>query len=317
MLNFFPEIGPYNTGFLKVSDLHTIYFEEAGNPHGKPVIFVHGGPGGGIDASYRRFFDPKVWRVILFDQRGCGKSTPSFELKENTTWDLVSDMEKIRALLQIEKWTVFGGSWGSTLALAYAIKNPSLVQGLILRGIFLLREKEIQWFYQEGASFIFPEAWAKYLKPIPFNERHDLVNAYYSRLTSEDAQVRSEAAKAWAVWEGSTSKLYTDPAMIERFGGDDFALAFARIECHYFTNKGFFEEDGWLLKNVDKIRHIPTWIVQGRYDVVCPATSAHELHSLWPESELFIISDAGHSASEPGIKSKLIEATNYFGAMTY
>jgi proline iminopeptidase len=317
MLDFFPEIEPYNKGFLKVSDLHTIYFEEAGNPQGKPVIFVHGGPGGGIDASYRRFFDPKLWRVILFDQRGCGQSTPAFELKENTTWDLVEDMEKLRTKLNIEKWSVFGGSWGSTLALAYAITHPDRVLDLTLRGIFLLREKEIKWFYQEGASFIFPDAWVKYLEPIPENERHDLVAAYYKHLTSPELSVRSAAAKAWSIWEGSTSKLYTDPEFIKRFGGDDFAMAFARIECHYFINKGFFKEDGWLLKNVDKIRHIPTWIVQGRYDVVCPATSAYELHALWPESQLFIIPDAGHSASEPGTKSKLIEATNFFGSKSY
>ena len=314
MLDYFPEIEPYNKGFLKVSDLHTIYYEEAGNPQGKPVIFVHGGPGGGIDASYRRFFDPKIWRVVLFDQRGCGQSTPAFSLEENTTWDLVEDMEKIRTKLHIEKWTIFGGSWGSTLALAYAIKHSERAMNLILRGIFLLREKEIKWFYQEGASFIYPDAWTKYLEPIPGNERHDLVNAYYKHLTSPDLNVRSAAAKAWSIWEGSTSKLYTDPEFIARFGGDDFAMAFARIECHYFINKGFFQEDGWLLNNVDKIRHIPTWIVQGRYDVVCPATSAYELHTAWPESKLFIIPDAGHSASEPGIKSKLIEATNYFGS---
>lgn len=317
MLDFFPEIEPYNSGLLKVSDLHTIYFEEAGNPQGKPVIFVHGGPGGGIDASYRRFFDPKLWRIVLFDQRGCGKSTPFAELKDNTTWDLVQDMEKIRTKLAIEKWSVFGGSWGSTLALAYAISHTQRVLDLTLRGIFLLREKEIKWFYQEGASFVYPDAWAKYIEPIPKNERHDYVTSFYNRLTSTDATTRTEAAKAWSIWEGSTSKLFTDPAFIERFAGDDFATAFARIECHYFINKGFFKEDGWLLKNVDKIRHIPTWIVQGRYDMVCPATSAYELHEAWPESKLFIIPDAGHSASEPGIKSKLIEATNYFAGQGF
>lgn len=315
MRDFYPEIEPFNSGLLKVSDLHTVYYEEAGNPHGKPVIFVHGGPGGGIDSSYRRFFDPKVWRIVLFDQRGCGKSTPAFELEENTTWDLVADMEKIRSHLKINEWTVFGGSWGSTLALTYAITHTEKVQGLILRGIFLLREKEIKWFYQEGASFIFPDAWAKYLEPIAENERHNLVNAYYQHLTSDDPKTRTDAARAWSVWEGSTSKLHMDPDFIERFQGDTFALAFARIECHYFTNKGFYEEDGWILKNVNKIRHIPTWIVQGRYDVVCPATSAYELHTKWPESKLFIIPDAGHSASEPGIKSKLIEATDYFGSI--
>ena len=312
MRDFYPEIEAYNSGHLKVSDLHEIYFEEVGNPKGKTIVFVHGGPGGGIDPSQRRFFDPKKWRIVLFDQRGCGKSKPFSELKDNTTWDLVEDMEKLRKHLKIEKWSVFGGSWGSTLALAYAITHAEKVKELILRGIFLLREKEIKWFYQEGASNIYPDAWAKYLAPIPQNERHDLVTAFHKRLTSSDKTIRSEASKAWSVWEGSTSKLHVDQDFIERFGGDEFADAFARVECHYFVNKGFFSEDGWLLKNVDKIRHIPAWIVQGRYDVVCPATSAYELHEAWPESKLFIIQDAGHSASEPGIKSKLIEATDYF-----
>lgn len=312
MREFYPEIEAYQSAHLKVSDLHSIYYEQAGNPNGKPVVFVHGGPGGGVDPSMRRFFDPKKWRVILFDQRGCGKSLPFSELKDNTTWDLVDDMEKLRKELKIEKWTVFGGSWGSTLALSYAIMHPEKVKELILRGIFLLRKKEIDWFYQEGASYIFPDAWDKYLAPIPVDERNDLVRAFYKRLTSPDKNTRSEAAKAWSVWEGSTSKLFLDPTFVERFGGDEFADAFARIECHYFMNKGFFKEDGWILNNVDKIRHIPAWIVQGRYDVVCPAVSAHELHKAWPESKLHIIPDAGHSASEPGIKSKLIEATDFF-----
>ncbi len=316
MRDFYPEIEPYQSGMLKVSSLHSIYYEEVGNPQGKPIIFVHGGPGGGIDPSFRRFFDPKRWRVILFDQRGCGKSLPFSELKENTTWDLVSDMEQLRQELKIEQWTVFGGSWGSTLGLAYAISHPEKVTGLILRGIFLLREKEIRWFYQEGASFIYPDAWAKYLAPIPLSERHDLVTAFYKRLTSNDQKVKSEAAKAWSIWEGSTSKLFTDPAFVERFAGDEFADAFARIECHYFMNKGFFEEDGWLLKNVHRINHLPAWIIQGRYDVVCPATSAYELHDAWPISQLFIMPDAGHSASEPSIKSKLIEATDYFATIS-
>jgi proline iminopeptidase len=298
-----------------VSDVHEIYFEEAGNPQGKPVVFVHGGPGGGIDAGMRRFFDPKVWRVILFDQRGCGRSKPFSELKDNTTWDLVNDMEKLRTHLQVDKWSVFGGSWGSTLALTYAISYPDKVANMILRGIFLLRKKEIDWFYQEGASYLFPDAWSKYLEVIPEEERLDLVSAFYKRLTSPDKDVRSKAAKAWSVWEGSTSKLFLDPHFVERFAGDEFADAFARIECHYFVNKGFFKEDGWILDNVDKIRHIPAWIVQGRYDVVCPAVSAWELHQKWPESKLHIIPDAGHSASEPGIRSKLIEATDFFGRL--
>jgi len=315
MREFYPEIEPFHSGFLKVSDLHTLYFEEVGNPTGKPVVFVHGGPGGGIDANMRRYFDPKVWRVVLFDQRGCGKSTPFSELTDNTTWASVSDMEKLREHLKIENWAVFGGSWGSTLALAYAIEHTARVKALILRGIFLLRESEIRWFYQEGASHLFPDAWAKYLAPIPKEERHDLLSAFHKRLTSPDKAVRAQAAKAWSVWEGSTSKLFFDPSFVDRFAGDEFADAFARIECHYFVNKGFFKEDGWLLKNIGKIRHIPAWIVQGRYDVVCPATSAYELHQAWPESVLHIIPDAGHSASEPGIKSKLIEATDYFGKL--
>lgn len=310
MRTLYPEIEPFNTGFLKVSDLHTIYFEEAGNPKGTPVIFLHGGPGGGMIPNYRRYFDPKKWRIILFDQRGCGKSTPFAEIKENSTWDLVSDIEKLRNKLEIKTWSVFGGSWGSTLALSYAIKHPEACEKLFLRGIFLLRKKEIDWFYQEGCSKIYPDAWDHYVAPIPMDERGDFVKAYYKRLTSPDIKVRKEAAKAWSIWEGSTSKLIPDTDVIERFGDDEFADAFARIECHYFTNKGFFTEDNFLINNVDKIRHIPTVIVQGRYDVVCPAESAWELHRAFPESHLHIIADAGHSLSEKGITDKLIEYTD-------
>lgn len=310
MKEMYPEIEPFNTGFLKVSDLHTLYFEEAGNPNGKPVVFLHGGPGGGLIANYRRYFDPKKWRIILFDQRGCGKSTPFAELKDNTTWDLVADIEKLRTHLKISKWAVFGGSWGSTLALSYSITHPEMCSELFLRGIFLLRKKEIDWFYQEGCSKIFPDLWEEYVKPIPENERHDFVTAYYKRLTSPDAQVRKTAAHAWSVWEGSTSKLMYDAEAASRFGEDEFADAFARIECHYFTNKGFFTEDNFLLNNVDKIRKIKTVIVQGRYDVVCPADSAWALHRAFPEAELHIIGDAGHSLSEKGITSKLIEYTD-------
>jgi proline iminopeptidase len=315
MRDFYPDIAAYNTGMLKVDDIHDIYYEESGNPQGKPVVFVHGGPGGGTEPNYRRYFDPKAYRIILFDQRGCGKSTPFSELKNNTTWHLVGDMEKLREHLKIETWVVFGGSWGSTLALAYAIKHAERVKALILRGIFLLRKKEIDWFYQEGASYLFPDAWAKYLEPIPLTERDDLVKAFYDRLTSPDKETRTKAAKAWTIWEGTTSKLLPDPKFMQHFEQDAFADAFARIECHYFINKGFFEEDGWLLHNVSKIRHLPAWIVQGRYDVVCPMVSAYELHEAWPESQLFIIPDAGHSATEPGIKSKLIEATDHFRSL--
>jgi len=310
MKQMYPEIEPYSTGFLKVSELHTIYFEEAGNPKGKPVVFLHGGPGGGIIANYRRYFNPEKWRIILFDQRGCGQSKPFAELKENTTWDLVSDIEKLRNHLSVAKWAVFGGSWGSTLALSYAIKHPDSVTELFLRGIFLLRKKEIDWFYQDGCSKIYPDAWEEYVKPIPTEERNDFVQAYYKRLTSEDINVRKAAAKAWSIWEGSTSKLIPDTDVVARFGEDEFADAFARIECHYFTNKGFFTEDNFLLNNVDKIRHIPTVIVQGRYDVVCPAESAWDLHRAFPEAEFYLIPDAGHSLSEKGITDALIRATD-------
>lgn len=310
MRELYPEIKPYNHGFLKVSDIHTIYYEEVGNPNGKPVVFLHGGPGGGINESYRRYFDPKKWRVVLIDQRGCGQSTPFADLRENTTWDLVADIERVRETLKINTWAVFGGSWGSTLSLSYVITHPEKVTELFLRGIFLLRKKEIDWFYQEGCSKIFPDFWEDYIAPIPENERHDFVAAYHKRLTSDDISVRKAAAKAWSVWEGMTSKLITDPKAKDKFGDDQFADAFARIECHYFTNKGFFTHDNFLLDNVHKIKHIKTVIVQGRYDVVCPADSAWALHKSLPDSKLYLINDAGHSLSEKGITSKLVEYTD-------
>ena len=310
MKELYPTIKPFNKFKLRVSDLHTIHVEESGNPKGKPVIFLHGGPGGGIEPVYRQYFNPEKWRIIIFDQRGCGKSTPHAELRENTTWDLVEDIEKIREHLNIKNWSVFGGSWGSTLSLSYAIKHPDRCNNLILRGIFMLRKKEIDWFYQEGASYIYPDAWEKYVEPISVNERGDFVKAYYNQLTSADMQVRLKAAKAWSIWEASTSKLYTSVESLHHFEIDDVADAFARIECHYFTNKGFFDSDEWLLENVDKIRHIPTVIVQGRYDVVCPMTSAWDLHRAFPEAGFHVIQDAGHSMTEPGIRSKLIEYTD-------
>lgn len=312
MRQLYPPIEPYSRGMLPVSSLHTLYYEEAGSPSGRPVVFLHGGPGGGTISLYRQFFDPTKWRIILFDQRGCGQSTPHAELAENTTWDLVADIERLRSHLSISKWTVFGGSWGSTLALAYAQTHPDSCNSLILRGIFMLRPKEIQWFYQSGASNIFPDAWEGYLAPIQSEERSDLVTAYYNRLTSEDATIRETAAKAWSIWEASTSKLIPAPDLVERFGEGSFADAFARIECHYFINGGFFDNPNQLLDNIDTIRHIPTVIVQGRYDVVCPMVSAWELHRLWPESELIVVNDAGHSATEPGITSALIEASDHF-----
>ena len=312
MRSLYPPIEPYHQAMLPVSDIHTIYFEESGRPDGKPVVFLHGGPGGGSVPSYRQFFDPDKWRIIVFDQRGCGKSTPHAELAENTTWALVSDIEKLRSHLEIPAWTVFGGSWGSTLALAYAQTHPDRCTGLILRGIFMLRSKEIRWFYQSGASYIFPDAWEGYLAPIPEDERDDLVNAYYRRLTSPNPTTRQVAARAWSTWEASTSKLVPDETLIQRFGDDRFADAFARIECHYFTNGGFFENENQLLDNVERIRHIPAVIVQGRYDVVCPMMSAWELHRAWPEAELMVVAEAGHSASEPGILSALVVAADRF-----
>lgn len=315
MRELYPPIEPYHQATLEVSGLHTIYFEESGNPDGKSVVVLHGGPGGGSIPEYRQYFDPKKWRIVIFDQRGCGKSTPHAELQENTTWDLVSDIEKLRVKLGIEQWVVFGGSWGSTLSLAYSETHPERCKGLILRGIFMLRQKELLWFYQEGTSYIFPDAWEEYVKPIPEAERNDFIGAYYKRLTSPDLATRLEAARAWSVWEASTSKLLQDPGLMQRFGQSNFADAFARIECHYFVNKGFFEPENQLLQNVDRIRHIPGVIIQGRYDVVCPMISAWELHRAWPEAELIVVPDAGHSMSEPGIRTALIEATDQFASL--
>lgn len=311
----YPEIEPYRTGKLKVSAVHEVYYEESGNPKGKPVVFVHGGPGGGTEGKHRRFFNPLKYRIILFDQRGCGKSTPYACLEENTTWHLVDDMEKLRSHLGISKWQVFGGSWGSTLALAYAETHPSVVTELVLRGIFLLRKKEIDWFYQSGADAIYPDAWESYLAAIPKEEHGDLVAAYYKRLTSPDKEVQNKAARAWSIWEGATSKLFPDQNFIDHYASDDFAVAFARIECHYFTHKGFMESDGQLLKNAGRLKNIPAVIVQGRYDVVCPMDSAWALHRVWPEAELIIVPDAGHSAFENGNCRALVAAADKFASL--
>jgi proline iminopeptidase len=312
MRELYPPIGPYQEGQLKVSPLHELYYEQSGNPEGRPVLFVHGGPGAGTEPLQRRFFDPAAYRIILFDQRGAGKSRPYAALEDNTTWHLVADMERLREELGIKRWLVFGGSWGSALALAYAETHPERVTGLILRGIFLVRPHEIRWFYQEGASMLFPDAWEAFLEPIPPVERHDLVAAYYRRLTSPDAAVRGRAARAWSVWEGTTSKLRPDPALIERFGRDIFAEAFARIECHYFVHGSFLRHPDQLLDDVDRIRHLPAVIVQGRYDVVCPMASAWELHRRWPEAEFHVVPDAGHAATEPGTVDRLVQATDRF-----
>lgn len=312
MRDLYPEIEPFDVFEFPVSDIHKLYVEQAGNPKGKPIVFLHGGPGAGTDPKQRCYFDPEKWRVILFDQRGCGKSKPFSCLEQNTTWDLVSDIEKIREKLGIERWHVFGGSWGSTLSLAYAESHPDRVLGLILRGIFLLRRSEINWFYQFGASELYPEAWDDFLKPIPVSERDNLLEAYHRRLTSSDEKIVQEAAKAWSLWEGRTAKLIPNSEFISQFGEDQFSHAFARIECHYFKNKGFFKEDAWLLKNVNRIAHIPAVIVQGRYDMPCPVRSAYDLSKAWATAKLQIVQDAGHSAGEPGIMEALLDATDQF-----
>lgn len=311
----YPATEPYNIGKLKVSDLHEIYFEESGNPKGKPVVFLHGGPGGGSEPGQRQFFHPDKYRIVLFDQRGCGKSTPYASLEANTTWDLVADTEKLREHLGIGKWQVFGGSWGSTLALAYAEAHPDSVTELVLRGIFLLRKKEMDWFYQRGACILFPDAWEPFLAHIPEPERGDLLTAYHRRLTSQDPAVRLAAARIWSGWEGRTSKLIPDAEFVDHYEQGEFALAFARIEAHYFIHKGFLSSDDQLLRDVHRIRHIPGVIVQGRYDVVCPLENAWDLHRAWPEADFIITPDSGHSAFEPPNSRALVAATDKFACL--
>ncbi|MDH5675206.1 MAG: prolyl aminopeptidase [Myxococcales bacterium] len=310
----FPSTEPFAVGRLGVGDGHELYYEEFGRRDGKPAVFLHGGPGGGCNRTQSRFWDPQRYRVVLFDQRGCGKSTPHASLEHNTTWHLVEDIEALRKHLGIPRWQVFGGSWGSTLALAYAQRYPEAVTEMVLRGVFLLRKREIDWFYQEGASRIFPEAWQRYLEPIDAHERDDLISAYYARLTGDDRELQLKAARAWSVWEGSTSTLQPNPVMQTAMARESFALAFARIECHYFKHRGFFERDGQLLEGVERLRDIPAVIVQGRYDIVCPAESAYALHQAWPGSELFIAPCAGHSAFESEILHHLIGATERFAS---
>ena len=312
----YPAIKPYRTGYLRVSELHEIYFEESGNPDGKPAVFLHGGPGGGTDPKMRRFFDPARYRIVLFDQRGCGKSRPHDSLVDNTTWHLVDDIERLRGHLGIGRWLVFGGSWGSTLALAYAETHPDRVTEIVLRGIFLLRRWEIDWFYQNpgGAGALYPDLWEPYVAQIPQVERGDMVRAYYSRLTSDDLDLRHSAAKAWSIWEAATSHLRAAPDYIAKFEKDNYADVFARIECHYFINGGFFRTDSQLLDDIERIRHIPAVIVQGRYDIVCPMKSAWDLHRAWPEAGLRIAPDAGHSAFERGNIHELVTATDQFAA---
>jgi proline iminopeptidase len=311
----YPEITPYETGFLEVDPPHRIHYELSGNPHGQPAVFLHGGPGSGTGPRMRRFFDPHHYRIVLFDQRGCGRSTPHAELERNTTWDLVADMERLRERLGIERWLVFGGSWGSTLALAYAQRHPRRVSALVLRGIFLMRRWELEWFYQEGCSAIFPDHWEDYLAPIPPVERADLISAYHRRLTGPDRAVRVAAARAWATWEARTSFLRENPDYVAAFEDDDRALAFARIESHYFVNGGFFECDGQLLRDAHRLHAIPGTIVQGRYDVVCPPKSAWDLHRAWPHAELRIVPDAGHAAFEAGTTHELVTATDGYRSL--
>lgn len=310
--SLYPAIEPYDSGTLTVSARHTLYYEQCGNPDGKPVVFLHGGPGGGASPASRRFFDPARYRIVLFDQRGCGRSTPHADLIDNTTWHLVEDIERLRRELAIDRWQVFGGSWGSTLALAYAQRYPERVTELVLRGIFTLRRSEMLWFYQQGASAIYPDAFEAYRDFIPEVERGDMMGAYYRRLTSDDADTCVAAARAWARWEGATSFLRPNSNYMTTTSGDRFALAFARIECHYFVHGGFFETDDQLLRNIDRIRNIPAVIVHGRYDVVCPLRNAWDLHRAWPEADLQISPEAGHSAFEHANRHALIEATDRF-----
>jgi proline iminopeptidase len=311
---FYPAIKPYRTRYLPVGGGHRIYFEESGNPKGKPVVFLHGGPGAGTEPKMRRFFNPKKYRIVLFDQRGAGRSRPFASLIDNTTWHLVSDIEALREHLEIEKWMVFGGSWGSTLSLAYAQQHAARVTELVLRGIFLARRSELDWFYQnpEGAGAIFPDEWEAYVSVIPKAERRDFVRAYYRRLTGRNKQVALRAARAWSVWEGVTSHLRSNRAEINLSGERRFATALARIECHYFMHRCFFHRDGQLLDNIGRVRKIPAIIVQGRYDIICPMRSAWDLHRAWPEATFRVVGDAGHSAFEPGTARELVRATDHF-----
>jgi len=310
----YPPIEPRVTGRLPVSDGHELYYEESGNAGGKPVVFLHGGPGGGTDPRQRRFFNPDRYRIVLFDQRGCGRSRPHASLEANTTWDLVEDVERLRRHLGIERWQVFGGSWGSTLALAYAQTHRDRVTELVLRGIFLLRRVEVEWFYQNGTCMLFPDAWESFRDFIPPEERDDFVHAYHRRLTGPDPAVQLDAARRWSGWEGATSKLFPDPELQSHFEEDEIAIAMARIECHYFVNRGFFEVDGQLLRDAGALRGVPGTIVQGRYDVVCPIESAWHLHQAWPDADFVITPDSGHSAFEPGNSRALVAATDRYAA---
>lgn len=306
----FADNEPFASGYLSTGGPHEIFYEECGNPKGKPCVILHGGPGGAINPTMRRFFDPTKWRMALFDQRGCGKSRPNASLEDNTTWSLIEDIERLREHLGVEKWCVFGGSWGSTLALAYAIKHPERVESLVLRGIFLLTERELRWFYQDGASMLFPDAWQRFCAPIPEAERGDMMAAYHKRLTHPDRRVQAEAAAAWSQWEGDTISIRGPEARPSKFNEIDFAIAFARIECHFFVNGGFFPDHDWIIRNADRLANIPGWIVQGRFDVVTPMESAWRLKSAWPQARFEVVWDAGHASTEPGIVDALVRATD-------
>ncbi|MDB5433925.1 MAG: proline iminopeptidase [Phenylobacterium sp.] len=306
----FADNEPFASGWLPPDGAHEIYYEECGAPKGKPCVILHGGPGGAINPTMRRFFDPAKWRMALFDQRGCGKSRPNASLEDNTTWTLIEDIERLREHLGVEKWCVFGGSWGSTLALAYAIRHPERVESLVLRGVFLLTERELGWFYQNGACMLFPDAWQRFCAPIPQAERGDMIGAYHKRLTHPERRVQAEAAAAWSQWEGDTISIRGPEARPSKFNEIDFAIAFARIECHFFANHGFFPEEGWILKNAAKLKAIPGWIVQGRFDVVTPMEAAWKLKGAWPEARFEVVWDAGHASTEPGIVDALVRATD-------
>ncbi|HET7587072.1 MAG TPA: prolyl aminopeptidase [Gammaproteobacteria bacterium] len=309
MRDFYPAIEPYNTCRIQVSDIHNLYVEECGSADGIPIVFLHGGPGGGIEAKNRRFFDPERFRIVLFDQRGAGRSTPHAELTDNDTQALVGDIETVRETLGIDRWAVFGGSWGSTLALAYAEAHPDRVVDLILRGIFLCRRSDLEWFYQEGASHIFPDHFEDFLAPIPEAERGDMMQAYYRRLTDDDPEVRHRAAEAWSLWEGRCSTLLPNDDVVSFFSNPDVALAIARIECHYFVND-IFMRPNQLIEEAGRLADIPGTIVQGRYDVVCPADGAWALHRAWPKARFEFVADAGHASTEPGIRTALLNATD-------
>jgi proline iminopeptidase len=310
----YPPIAPFRTGLLDTGDGHSIYWELCGNPQGKPAVFLHGGPGSGCSLDHRRLFDPERYCVLLFDQRGCGRSTPHASIEANTTAHLVSDIEKLRLLQGAEQWLVFGGSWGSTLALAYAQAHTQRVSELVLRGIFTVRQQELHWYYQEGASSLFPDEWEHFIAPIPVAERHDLMQAFHRRLTGTDEKAQLEAAIAWSRWEGHTITLLPDAGIDSVHSDGHFALAFARIENHYFVNRGFLDE-GQLIREAHKLHGIPGAIIQGRYDVCTPATTAWDLHKAWPQAEFHLVADAGHAYKEPGILDLLIRTTDKFAGV--